>query len=389
MFCRFTIVVLIASLFAGSARAGHVPDHGDAASTGLERKPSWKDKFIDPEDGWPDLSGFLDDAAGFIPLAVPITEPAVGFGLAVVPVFINNNEDAPHGTPVKPNIFAVGGLWTDNGTEGYFGGHSGNWLDGNLQTTVGGAAVSVNLDFYGLGNQAVRYNIDVIGGTIEGRYRIGRSPFMAGLGYTYADMQISFGNSGNIPTTERFGTDSQIGSPKLLLSYDTRDNIFTPKTGSYALVSFGGNAPAFGASFTNQDLTISGMHYMQLYDDLFFGLKGDFRSTWGDTPFYALPFVQLRGVPAMRYQGENVAYAETELRWQFWKRLSLVGFAGAGTAWTRSGILEGSDEVLTGGGGFRYEIARRYNFHGGFDVGFSDEGDSAIYFTFGSAWGRP
>ncbi len=26
----------------------------------------------------------------------------------------------------------------------------------------------------------------------------------------------------------------------------------------------------------------------------------------GDVPFYGYPFVQLRGVPAMRYQGEQV-----------------------------------------------------------------------------------
>jgi hypothetical protein len=39
----------------------------------------------------------------------------------------------------------------------------------------------------------------------------------------------------------------------------------------------------------------------------------------------------LRGIPAMRYQGESTAQAEAELRWQFWQRFSLVGFAGAGT----------------------------------------------------------
>jgi hypothetical protein len=47
-----------------------------------------------------------------------------------------------------------------------------------------------------------------------------------------------------------------------------------------------------------------------------------------------------RGVPAMRYLGEEMAQIETELRWQFWKRLSVVGFAGTGETWVGS---EGDD----------------------------------------------
>ncbi len=42
----------------------------------------------------------------------------------------------------------------------------------------------------------------------------------------------------------------------------------------------------------------------------------------------------MRGVAAIRYQGEEVAQAEAELRWQFWERFSLVGFGGIGSAWT-------------------------------------------------------
>ncbi len=32
--------------------------------------------------GWFDVSGFLDTAYGFVPLVVPITEPAVGYSAA-------------------------------------------------------------------------------------------------------------------------------------------------------------------------------------------------------------------------------------------------------------------------------------------------------------------
>ncbi len=79
---------------------------------------------------------------------------------------------------------------------------------------------------------------------------------------------------------------------------------------------------------------------------------------------------------------------ETEARWQFYKRFSLVGFAGAGVAWNDFESLDNTQTVLTGGTGFRYEIARRYGLHMGLDVAFGPD-NPVIYVVFGSAWLRP
>jgi hypothetical protein len=45
-------------------------------ATVAKERPS----LYDAQDGWLDLSGFLDTAYGFVPLVMPITEPAVGYG---------------------------------------------------------------------------------------------------------------------------------------------------------------------------------------------------------------------------------------------------------------------------------------------------------------------
>src|SRR4030095_3297560 len=39
--------------------------------------------FRDPEDGYFDVSNFLSTRVGFLPIAMPITEPAVGYGLGL------------------------------------------------------------------------------------------------------------------------------------------------------------------------------------------------------------------------------------------------------------------------------------------------------------------
>lgn len=45
-----------------------------------------RSRWVDPEDGWFDLSSFREHPHGFIPLVVPITQPAVGYGAAGAPV---------------------------------------------------------------------------------------------------------------------------------------------------------------------------------------------------------------------------------------------------------------------------------------------------------------
>jgi hemolysin activation/secretion protein len=109
--------------------------------------------------------------------------------------------------------------------------------------------------------------------------------------------------------------------------------------------------------------------------------------SFGDAPFYMRPSIDLRGVTAREYQADNMVQTEAELRWQFWKRYSVVGFAGGGAVWNDSG---GNTErsVVSGGFGVRYELARKYGLHLGADVGFS-RNTTALYIQVGSAWFRP
>src|SRR3954464_10401896 len=78
--------------------------------------PSSSSKFRSPDDGWLDISGFLDEKYGFLPVVLPITEPAVGYGAAAGMAFISSplgDAEAGHG---RPDITMVGGLATENGS---------------------------------------------------------------------------------------------------------------------------------------------------------------------------------------------------------------------------------------------------------------------------------
>jgi hypothetical protein len=351
-------------------------------------------KVRSPEDGWLDISGFLDQAYGFVPLVIPITEPAVGYGAAGAVAFIDKPQGEAQAGFGRPNITAIGGLATDNGTWGSMAGDSRYWLDDRLQTLVGGAYASVNLDFYGIGENGrlkshpLTYNLEPMAGVVQAKYRLGDSRVWGGLGYALATTQVEFDAPAGTPGLPDFQQESRVGGLMPSLTYDSRDTIFTPTRGTYVDTSVGLFSQALGGDDEFQRVNLIGMHFVPLHPKVTLGVRGDGILSFGDVPFYLRPFVFMRGVSAMRYQGEHVAQVEAELRWQFWKRFSLVGFVGGGAVWNDFDRFDNPLAVVTGGTGFRYELARKYGLHVGVDVAFGPD-DPIIYVQFGNAWMRP
>src|SRR5262245_34425292 len=83
-----------------------------------QETPSSPSKFRSPDDGWFDVSGFLDEKYGFLPLIVPITEPAVGYGAVGALAFLNQPLGGARASFGRPDITIAGGAATENGTGG-------------------------------------------------------------------------------------------------------------------------------------------------------------------------------------------------------------------------------------------------------------------------------
>jgi outer membrane protein assembly factor BamA len=273
-------------------------------------------------------------------------------------------------------------------------GNLHHWLDDRLQTLVGAVHASVNLDFYGIGengalkNNPLTYNLEPSGGMVQAKYRVAQSRVWAGLSYALAVTQVRFDAPAATPGLPDFQRESRVGGLTPSFTYDSRDNIFTPLRGTFLEARAGLFSQALGGDGEFQRLSLAAMHFLPLNPKWTLGVRVDATSSFGDVPFYMRPFVALRGAPIMRYQGEHVAQVEAEMRWQFWKRFSLVGFAGAGAAWNDFDRLENQVTLVTGGAGFRYEVARKYGLHMGVDLAFGPD-TTAIYVQFGSAWARP
>jgi len=391
-FVRYAVwLVLLLGIVPVTAAASPPAEASETLQTAATDTTS---KFYSTDDGWLDVSGFLDKTYGFVPLVIPITEPAVGYGAAGGLAFVDKSFGKAQAGFGRPNITVVGGLGTENGTWGVMAGDMRHWMDDRLQTLVGVVYASVNLDFYGIGRDNVlenhprSYNLEPLAGLVRAKYRLGGSKFWAGLGYALASTQVTFATPDKIPGLPVLQGESRVGGLAPTISYDSRDNMFTPVNGTFVEATAAFFSPAFGGDDEFQRYSLTAMHYLPLHRDVTLGVRGDATISAGDVPFYMRPFIALRGAPVMRYQGDEVAQIEAELRWQCWKRFSIVGFAGYGAAWNDFTRVDNTLTVVTGGAGFRYEIARAYGLHMGVDVAFGPD-VTAIYVQFGSAWMRP
>jgi len=384
--------LLIALSFAWPAFAGAEEPATPAGGTSSE--PHTVSRFRDPDDGQIDLSSFLAHPRAFLPVPVVVTEPAIGYGGGLVGMFVRPRKDAGSEGFARPNISALGGIATENGTWAGFGADSSHWMGDRLQTLAAAGAGEINLDFYGLGNnsasldQPVSYTLDFAMALVQGNWKLkDKSPWSIGLRYVYSQVEPSLDGDPLIPGLID-QIDMKISAPGVVLEYDTRDNLFTPTRGIYSESFYMDSLEDLGATEDFERFQQVIMGWLALGDKVTLGLRGDYQWSSDGTPFFLRPYIKLRGVEAMRYQGDEMASAEVEARWRVRGRWSLVGAAGYGTAHTENDFFSSSSDVWSGAVGFRYELARKFGMHAGLDVGVS-EGTTAVYIQVGNAWFRP
>ena len=371
---------------------------------------SFFDKFIDPTDGRFDTSDWLIDNRGFLPVPIIITEPAVGAGMGLAGVFFHESEEhagkrkhaaegeqSNSGTPLlPPSVSVVFAAATENGTWLAGGAHLGVWKQDHIRYVGALARASINLSFYGSSSDnqlSESESLDFTGDgwylLQEARFRIRDSNWFAGGRFEYTSIDISFDNGRDPPGVDENNLNqTQTIGLGPLVSYDSRDNMFSPSRGIYAELEAMFHSGSFIGDFSYQKYKAAGLFYREIHPRVVLGWRLDSRFAHGDTPFYALPYIDLRGIPALRYQGDAVLLTELEARWNFRNRWSLVGFTGLGEAQDSFSDLFGSGDngsKHTVGGGIRYLIARRLGLQAGIDVAKGPE-DYVFYLTVGSAW---
>jgi hypothetical protein len=374
---------LLASLWTPIAWSGGIGDW-------------FNNTLIDPEDGMLDASDYLASATGFLPIPIIITEPAVGFGLGLAAAYfhppkkLDPDEHSHHG---PPSISVVFGAKTDNGTYFYGGAHMGVWKDDHIRYTGALAKMNINMTFYIDGrtdgfslDEGIKFNIDGTFLLQNVKFRLKESNWWLGANYVYVTAENTFKLGASFPPNlpdPQFSFD--LAGLGVYVEYDGRNTIFTPSSGLSAKFEYKNHDETWGGDYDYDSYKSSIFHYTPFGDYSSLGLRLEAEKVNGDAPFFAFPFVNLRGIPAMRYQGENVVTGEAEYLWGVTPRWTVVFFGGIGRTSAISEFLGESQTVGAGGLGFRYRLARKYGLQSGIDIARGPE-DTSIYLTVGSAW---
>ena len=393
-------VLAAASMSVALAQGAPVGQGGEAAPAASPAQPPPDKKpsvFIDPQDGYVDLSSWLLEKKGFLPVPIIITEPAVGYGGGMVAMFFRQSmaeaaaQAKSTGGIKPPDIYSVAAAATQNGTQVWGGGALLSFLDDRWRYRGAIGHVDVNLDFFGVGNTLgedlkIAYNLTGWLSSQQALYRLGESNNFVGLRWIYLNLDSTFSGGSARPELPPPSFASKSSGLGLSFEHDSRNNFFTPSRGTLASVSAVFYTPGLGSDNSFQVYRAHAFTYATLGKSLVLGGRLDGRAARGDVPFYQLPYIEMRGIPAVRYQDDNTTVAETEARWNMNDRWGLVGFIGAGRAWGSTKSFGDTGTKVSKGAGIRYQVARVLGMWVGVDHAWGPEDERAFYIQIGSAW---
>lgn len=166
-------------------------------------------------------------------------------------------------------------------------------------------------------------------------------------------------------------------------SYDSRNHIYNPRSGIFTTLTLLNNATWMGSDSAFHSLRFIFNYYQRLSDRSVLATRLTCFGGMGDVPFSGQQSIggkDIRGYTDGRYRGDIEATAQSEYRWNFYKRWGMVAFFGiAITERPYSGVLPG------GGAGIRFKMLPARNVNIGIE-GALGKNDQGIYFRIGETF---
>ena len=350
----------------------------------------------DSIDGAVDLSDYIIYAHGFLVIPTIVTEPALGgIGAAVAPIFLKKHEPVieEDGTKRFINPDITGGIGMYTGNKSWLAGafRSSTLIKPKILYRVFAAYGDMNLSFYenmpNGNDKEFKLNFKTAIFYTQWLKQFKNARWSAGPQYLFLNSDITLPDvtlPDFVQQKDLKSTMSQLGAA---LQFDGRDNIFTPDKGVRIQSDFFWSDKAIGSDYNSWRINLSTIGYYPLSKKLIGGLRIEGEQALGSPPFYLLPGINMRGIPAARYMGKTSIVTETEFRWDLYRRWSLMAYGGVASAFNDWDQAFAKPVVYSYGSGFRYLLARKFKLRMGIDVARGPE-EWAYYIVFGSNWMR-
>jgi hypothetical protein len=335
----------------------------------------------------------------FLVLPIVITEPAIGEGLGAAIVYfhgkntsakprvMNGNSvvtTARKSTP-PPTVTGVMGFYTNNDTNGVGIVHVNSFKADKYRFTGILADMTVISNIFFLD---IPFNFEIDGNLAftSLKRRWGDSNLFLGLSLMAFDADVDFKlDTADIPPVPLLGFGLTNVGIAGSVTYDRRDASTMPKNGQLFDLNIWRYDDALGSDFEYNSVRLKLLSFHTLHEKFTFGLRFDASTVSGSPPFFAVPFVSLRGIPALRFQADTAGAVEVEGRYEFADRWAGLVFAGAGFTDVKRSELETSQDMNAWGAGFRFKALESQNVWIGLDVAEGPE-ETVWYFQVGQGW---
>ncbi|MCP3879850.1 MAG: BamA/TamA family outer membrane protein [Sulfitobacter sp.] len=314
---------------------------------------------------------------------IVVSNPSIGTGAGATGMYFYDVGSGGEGQP-RSSVQLMGAY---THTDSYFAGlmNSLHMLQDRVRSKAGLFHAKINNEYRDpLGGDA-DFATDVWAAFAQATYRI-QGDWFLGMQGVVSDVQYRPDTPRDGDYLDRVGAeDTTAGGIGPVVSYDSRDNIHYPGSGTLFEVKGFYKPSSWGneADYAIGDMAVN--HYIGLTTTHILALRAYGRSGTENMPYSDKSRLgqgsDLRGFKSGEISARTLVAGQAEIRWQFSERWGAVAFGGLSKLWDDDlEALITEDIFYSGGGGIRYMIntAQKINFRVDAAVGNGD--NKGIYF---------
>lgn len=347
----------------------------------------------------PELTENGAEKGRWLPMPIIVTEPAIGEGIGASLIYFHRlaqedetrlltSESIAHITrrpKPPPTATGIAAVYTNNDTLLYGVGQSRSIRNDKYRVAAGIAHSRLNAALYLL-NIPFDFEIEGTVAMANAKRRVGSSDVFWGLGFSVMDATNTFKLSINDePPVDLVDFDFTNVGLAVSVTYETRDDSMMPTDGQLVELTAWRHDETFGGDFNYTSARLKAHSFHRVARKAVLGLRFDASTVHGSPPYFAVPYVSIRGIPALRYQGDRAGVAEIEGRYEIAPRWALLAFGGIGWTNTTSDAQESENAIRAYGTGFRFQALPDNNVWVGIDIARGPE-ESAWYVQLGHPW---
>src|SRR5690554_5149543 len=344
------------------------------------RGPAFIEKIFDAADKIVDMAS--GESWTVIPAVSYSPETNLGVGVGALKIFRQRD-----GRLNRPSTLPISLLYTLN-KQIIFTTSLDLWMRGNTDNVQAWLELaSYSFRFYGIGNELAAENEELYA-TQYVHFHINyqkqiSSGLYLGPRYEFrADDIYKTETGGMLDVGQVPGSDGQkISGLGLVVNFDTRNNIFQPRKGSFHQASLMSFQSFLGSNFTFNQYQLDFRKYVPIYDRQVLAVQVWYSFTTGHPPFQQVSLIGgseiMRGYFEGRYRDRNAMVYQAEYRMPIHRKLGIVFFGSAGQVANRLSSFSFNNFKYGGGLGFRYQLTEDgLNFR--LDLAYGNQ--SAFYF---------